>query len=95
MKNAIILDLRPCGSCNNRQFWRTYRLYLQGDKNRRAKNNVNGNSTVTAVITIVTANVATSPILVNLLMVAMRSFETSVLKRATLRNIQEGYNIHC
>jgi hypothetical protein len=39
---------------------------------------------------LVTANVPSSPILVTLMMEALRSSETSVLTRATLRHIPEG-----
>jgi hypothetical protein len=38
---------------------------------------------------LVTANVPSSPILVTLMMEALRSFETSVLTRTTRRNIPE------
>jgi hypothetical protein len=43
MKNVVFGDVTPCGSCNNRRFQRTYRLCDQGDKNRRARNNVRSN----------------------------------------------------
>jgi hypothetical protein len=33
-----LLIVTPCGSCENRRFGGTYRLYHQGDKNRRARN---------------------------------------------------------
>jgi hypothetical protein len=32
--------MTPCGSCNNGRFERIYRLYHQGEENRRANNNV-------------------------------------------------------
>jgi hypothetical protein len=34
MKNGVISDVTPCGSCRNRRFGGTYRLLHQGDKNR-------------------------------------------------------------
>jgi hypothetical protein len=46
---------------------------------------------------VVTANVPSWPILVTLMMEAILSSETSVLKRATLRNVPEDgiLHIHC
>jgi hypothetical protein len=44
MKNAVFWDVTPCGSCNNRRFGRTQHLHHPGDKNRRARKNVNRNS---------------------------------------------------
>jgi hypothetical protein len=74
MKNALFWDVTPCGSCRNRRFGGTYCLHHQGDKNRL----------------LVTANAGLcSPILVTLMIEAIRSSETSVLTRATRRNVQE------
>jgi hypothetical protein len=39
----VVKDVTPCGSCKNRRFGETYRLYHQGDNNRRARNNVSSN----------------------------------------------------
>jgi hypothetical protein len=38
-KNAIFWDVRLCGSCKNQRFGGMYRLYYQGEKNRRTRNN--------------------------------------------------------
>jgi hypothetical protein len=40
LKNAVFWDVTPCDSCKNQSFGGTYRLHHQGDKNRRARNNV-------------------------------------------------------
>jgi hypothetical protein len=57
MKNAVFWIVRQRGSCNNRRFGGIYRLYHEGDKNLRTRNNV------------VTANVVpSSPILFTLMM---------------------------
>jgi hypothetical protein len=63
MKNVVLWDVTPCGSC----------------KSRRAS---------ACVSLLVTANVVpTSPILVTLMMEVLSYSETSVLTRATRRNI--------
>jgi hypothetical protein len=79
MRNAVFWDVTPCGSCKNRRFGGTYRLHHLGYKKRRSVRWL-----------LVTANVVpSSQILVTLMTEALRSFETSVLKRATQRNIPE------
>jgi hypothetical protein len=40
LKDAVLWDVRPCGSCKNRRFGRRYHLHHQRDKNRRARINV-------------------------------------------------------
>jgi hypothetical protein len=43
VKNAVFWDVTACGSCKKRLFRGTYHLHHQGDKNRRARNNVSSN----------------------------------------------------
>jgi hypothetical protein len=77
MKNAVFWDITPCGSCKNRCFGGTYRLYLQVV------------FICSGLRLLVTANVVpTSSILVTLIEV-LRSSETSVLRTATRRKIPE------
>jgi hypothetical protein len=76
-----------------------YRLHHQGDKNRRARNNVSRllQSKHTDIVIVrsvlqllVTAYVVpSSPILVSLMMETILASEKSVLTRATGRNIAE------
>jgi hypothetical protein len=80
MKNAIFWDVAPYGYCKNRRFGGNYRFHNQGDGNQQARRNVR--LLITAVV------VPRSPILVTLTVEAIRSYETSVLKKAT-RNIPE------
>jgi hypothetical protein len=88
MKNAVFWDVTPCGSCKNRSFLGTYRLHHSGDKNLRA-------ILRSALQLLVTANVVPgSHILVTLMMDGTRYFETSVVRRATRRNIPEDGILH-
>jgi hypothetical protein len=38
MKNAVFLDVTPCGSCKNQHYRGTYCLHHQGEKNQWARN---------------------------------------------------------
>jgi hypothetical protein len=89
MKNGVFRDVIPCGSCKNQHFGGMNRLYHQGDKNRPSMN-VSSNSLRSVLWLLVTANVVpSSPILITLMMLATRSFETLVFARATWRNSPE------
>jgi hypothetical protein len=88
LKNAVFWDGKQRGSCKNRRFGGTYRLHHQSNKNQRAKNNVYFIRSVLRLLD--TANVVlSSPILVTLMLETIRSSETSVITRATRRNIPE------
>jgi hypothetical protein len=73
MKNGVFWDFTPCGSCKNRRFGGTHLVFSRSARRL-----------------LVTASVVpSSPILVTFMKGALSSSETSVLTRATPRNIQE------
>jgi hypothetical protein len=104
MRNADFWYFTPCGSCKNRCCGGTYHPHHQVDMNRRVRNNLStiNRSALQEILLsrivflrsvlrlIVSAKVVpNSPILVTLIMEAIRSSEASVLTRATRRNISE------
>jgi hypothetical protein len=88
-KNAIFWDIVPCGSCKNQHFRGMHRLSGLG-----TALTVTSNRSRSVLRLLVTANVPSSPILVNLITDAIRPSETSVLTRVTQRSIQEDDILH-
>jgi hypothetical protein len=90
MKNVVFWDINLCGSCKNRRFGGKYRLHHQVNKKRRARDILSSNFHRSVRRLLVTANTAIRPpILFSLVKEVIRSSETSVLTRATRRDIQE------
>jgi hypothetical protein len=82
MKNDVFWDITPCGSCNNRRFGVTYQSEFHTSF---LSHFVFFRSVRWLLVTAIV--VPSSPILVTLMMEALRSSETPVLTRATRPNI--------
>jgi hypothetical protein len=84
MKNGVFWDVTPCAFCKYRRFGGTYSLHYQDYNNRRVRNNVRS-----VLRLLVTAKVVPGSLILLTLMMVIHSSETSLLTRATRRNIPE------
>jgi hypothetical protein len=93
MRNAVFWDFMPGISCKNRRFGDTYRLARISELETTlevTRNGIRLRRNYYVLRLLVSANVVpSSPILVTVLMEAIRSSKTSVLTRATRRSIPE------
>jgi hypothetical protein len=86
MQNTVFWDVKPCGSCENPTLWRSVTHPPSG-----RQESVSWERYLRRVsrLLVIDNVVPSSLILVTLMMEALRSSETSILTRATQRNIPE------
>jgi hypothetical protein len=88
MKTTVLWDMMPCGSCKNRRVGGVYCLYHQDGQNERARSNVNIHLQWESIASYCWHCFYLADFF-TLMMEAIYSSETSVLKRATRRHIPE------
>jgi hypothetical protein len=94
MKNTLFLDVTPCGSCKNRSWEERMPSMIRMIRIGELRTTSAVGRIGSTLHASQRASVASSPILVILIMDAICSSETSVLTRATRRNIPAGGILH-